>query len=164
MALRLLPLAAGALSRPRALPTTLPRSFRPPCRALRPGSSSVRSPVRTERVRTTDVGILSKGRCRASHGLRWSALRRSRRRPPGPARCMYPAGAGAVLGPPGRLVRGRAQRAHDRLLRLAVIWLSAVRTPCERASLDTRADVRERFGWPIRLVSSCPDWSATITH
>ena len=55
MALRPLPLAAGARSNPAAFTITLSRLVEPPARVLRPASSSARSPARTGDDRANEL-------------------------------------------------------------------------------------------------------------
>jgi hypothetical protein len=104
MALRPLPLAAGALSSPEMSPTTLPRSPEPRFRHALPASSSARPSARTGGGHAIEFTILSASQCEEPLRLaEQSALeRKAASSAPHashvPYRCLCRAGAAGAAG------------------------------------------------------------------
>ena len=101
MALRPLPLAAGARSNPAAFTITLSRLVEPPAQVLRPASSSARSHARTGDDRANELASYRRRYGRSPRASRTAALWRSWRRPVRLARWGGPSGPGGGPGPPG---------------------------------------------------------------
>ena len=107
VALRPLPLAAGARSNPAAFTITLSRLVEPSARVLRPASSSARSPARTGDDRANELASCRRRYGRSPRASRTAALWRSWRHPVRLARCMRLSGPAVGLGPPGQLAGDR---------------------------------------------------------
>jgi hypothetical protein len=132
MALRPLPLAAGAHSSPSAFTTTLSGLLDSPRRALRPASSAVRSSTRTGDNLAIKIAIIAASLRKGPRASRAAALWRLWRHAVRLARCMCRFSECLGLQTPGRL-------AGD------LLWVALVRFFQYETITCTRADetVRE---------------------
>ena len=163
MALRPLLLAAGALSNPAALRTTLPGSIEALCRALQLSSSAARSPVRTGRDRAANLNTLSTA-CEEepswleeSSALPQKAASSGPRAKHVPCQCIFGAGAAGAAHARTYMARARALVTGWKNRVCRAVW-----TLAKSVSAVVCDDLGERAACPNRSPCSSPVRCATF--